>query len=67
MNTPGNPHKKRLIVDATEWTARLERLAGMSRYTLEQPTSASQYDLADHRESVDASLEANQSDSLTTQ
>jgi hypothetical protein len=67
MNTPSNPHQKRLIVDATEWTARLERLAGMSKYSLEQPTSASQVDRPDHDESAGASPEANQSDPSTTQ
>jgi hypothetical protein len=67
MNTPSNPHQKRLIVDATEWTARLERLAGISRYSLGQPTSANQGDRADHDESVNASLKANRSDSSTTQ
>jgi hypothetical protein len=54
MNTPSNPHQKRLIVDATEWTARLERLADMSKYSPEQPTSASPDDRPDHGASVDA-------------
>jgi hypothetical protein len=67
MNTQSNPHQKRLIVDATEWTARFERLAGMSKYSVEQPTSASQDDRPDHGESVGASPEAKPVHSSTTQ
>jgi hypothetical protein len=39
MNIPSNLHQKRIVVDAIEWAARLERLAGMTRFSIEQPTT----------------------------
>jgi hypothetical protein len=36
---PRNPHQKRIVIDAVEWAARLEQLAGMSGLSIEQSTS----------------------------
>jgi hypothetical protein len=53
---PRDPHQNRLIVDAIEWKARLERLAGMSRFELEQ-SSPGQGDSLEQVQSVGSSLE----------
>jgi hypothetical protein len=42
MSIPNNPHQKRLLMDAIEWSALLERLAGMARFSTEQSTSTHQ-------------------------
>jgi hypothetical protein len=39
MKIPRNPHQNRIVVDAIEWAARLERLAGMPRFPTEQSSS----------------------------
>jgi hypothetical protein len=52
-----NPLWKRIVADAVEWTARLERLARLPKYSIERLTSR-QTELPSGAASVIASAEA---------